>query len=129
MVEIPRKPSLTKVMLSDQKSFGTNLWNWWNFADIKFDWYFSNHFELFYYSHVHLENQVMKSYFTHYSCAVIILFNTDLYRSAFSTISLENKFFIFMCFLWFLCFESNVLNKTLKYVLLSYVISLCNFVI
>ena len=28
-----------------------------------------------------------KSYFTHYSCVVIVLFNTDLCRSASSTVS------------------------------------------
>ena len=34
-----------------------------------------------------------KLYFTHYSCVVIILLITDLYKSAFSIYSLGNQFF------------------------------------
>ena len=44
---------------------------------------------------------VTKSYSTHYSCVVIVLFNTALCRSVFSTVSLENYFFVFLCFLCF----------------------------
>ena len=35
-----------------------------------------------------------KLYFTHYSCAVMILFNNGLCKSVFSTFSLENLFFL-----------------------------------
>ena len=43
-----------------------------------------------------------KSYFTHYFCVVITLFNAGLCRSAFGTISVGKIFFVFLCFL--LCF-------------------------
>ena len=46
----------------------------------------------------------LKSYFTHYSYVVIVLFNTTLYRSVFSTISLFWAFCVFY-------FKSNVLNQ------------------
>ena len=41
-----------------------------------------------------------KSYYTQYLCMVIVLFNTALHRSAFSTVSLRKLvFFVFLCFL------------------------------
>ena len=52
-----------------------------------------------------------KLYFMHYSCVVIILFNMDLFKSAFSTYSFKNLafrlpvFFIFCLF----CFELDVI--------------------
>ena len=61
-----------------------------------------------------------KSY-TQYSCVVIVLFNTDLCRSAFSTVSFRKLvFFVFLCFLWI---------KTLKFASSCYVILICNFVL
>ena len=39
----------------------------------------------------------LNMYFTHYSCAVIILLNTGLYKSAFSTCSLRKPTFLFFC--------------------------------
>ena len=59
-----------------------------------------------------------KSYFTHYSCVVIVFFNTDLCRSAFSTVSFRKL--VFLCFLWI---------KTLKYASSCYVILIYNFVL
>ena len=44
-----------------------------------------------------------KSCFMLYFCVVIILFNTDLYKSAFSTHFLRNKLFVFLCFMFFVC--------------------------
>ena len=62
-----------------------------------------------------------KLYFTLYSCVVIVLFNTALCRSAFSTVSFRKLvFFVFQCFLWM---------KTLKYASSCYVILICNFVL
>ena len=59
----------------------------------------------------------MKSYFTHYSCVVIILFNTALCRSAFSTVSFTKLVFrlpvlslnqdIKICFVLTLCKNSS----------------------
>ena len=40
-----------------------------------------------------------KSYFTHYTLVVIILFNTGLYESAISTYSFAKL--LFLCFIWF----------------------------
>ena len=57
---------------------------------------------------------VTKSYFMHYSCVSIILFNTDLYMSTFSTYFLKNLFFfslsVFRVFCLF-CFEFDVIFK------------------
>ena len=39
----------------------------------------------------------MKSCFMSYSCSVIILLNTDLCKSAFSTYSFKNQIFVFLC--------------------------------
>ena len=39
----------------------------------------------------------LNMYFTHYLCAVIILLNTGLYKSAFSTCSLWKPTFLFFC--------------------------------
>ena len=62
-----------------------------------------------------------KSYFMHYSCVVIVLFNTALCRSAFSMVPFRKLvFFVFLCFLWI---------KTLKYASSYYVILVCNFVL
>ena len=38
-----------------------------------------------------------KSYFTHYSCVVIVLFNTALCRSVFSTVSFRKLVFLSFC--------------------------------
>ena len=46
-------------------------------------------------------------YFTRYSCVVFILFNTGLYKSAFSIDSFGKLVFAFLCFL---CFASSVSN-------------------
>ena len=50
-----------------------------------------------------------KLYFTHYSCVVIILFNTGLCSSAFSTISFWKLVFclfvLSVFFVWVKCFE------------------------
>ena len=45
-----------------------------------------------------------KSYFTHFSCVVTILFNKDLHKSPFSTYSLKNQFFVFLSSVVFVCF-------------------------
>ena len=47
-----------------------------------------------------------KSYFTHYSCVVIVLFNTALCRSSFSTVSFIKLVFLSFCAF----FESRHLN-------------------
>ena len=53
-----------------------------------------------------------KSYFLHYSCVVIILFNAGFCRSAFSTISVGKLFFcLSVLSAVFFCFELNVLNQ------------------
>ena len=52
-----------------------------------------------------------KLYFTHYSCVVIVLFNTGWF--AFSTISFRKLVFRFCAFCDF-CFELNVLNQDIK---------------
>ena len=69
-----------------------------------------------------------KLYFTHYSCVFIILFNTDLCRIAFSTISFGKL--VFRLFeLWIFNFFNQMLwTKVLKYMLSCYAIFLCNFV-
>ena len=58
--------------------------------------------------------EATKSYFTHYSCVVIVMFNTTLCRSAFSPVSFRN-----------LCFRLSVLS--LNQVFEICVIRLCNF--
>ena len=77
------------------------------------------------YSHLHFETfyqlkEATKSYFTHYSCVVIVLFNTVLCRSAFSTVSLRN-----------LGFRLSVisLNQVSKICVIKYVILICSFVL
>ena len=63
----------------------------------------------------------MKSYYKQYSCVVIVLFNTALWRSEFSTVSFRKLvFFVFLCFLWI---------KTLKFASSCYVILISNFVL
>ena len=64
-------------------------------------------------SNASLVKGATKSCFRYYSCVVIIFFNTGLWRSAFSTIFLENAFFVL---LYCLCFLLNQMF-TLKYVL------------
>ena len=62
-----------------------------------------------------------KSYYTQYSCGVIVLLNTALCRSAFSTVSLgKTSFLVFLCFLWI---------RTLKFASSWNVILGCNFVL
>ena len=56
----------------------------------------------------------MKLYFKHYSCVVIVLFNTSLCRSAFSTVSFRKLVFRFSVL---------SLNQDIK----ISVIMLCNF--
>ena len=62
----------------------------------------------------------MKSYFTQYSCVVIVLFNTALCRSTFSTVSFTN-----------LVFRLSVLslNQDIKYASSYYVTLICSFVL
>ena len=72
---------------------------------------------------VALFKETTKSYFTHYSCVVIILFNTGLCRSTFSTISF-GKLFFHLSVLASIFFKSNALNQDIK----MCVIMLCNFV-
>ena len=58
-----------------------------------------------------------KLYFTHYSCVVIILFNTGLCRSAFSTISFR-KLVVYLSVLpVFFALSQMFWTKILKYVL------------
>ena len=64
-----------------------------------------------------------KSYSTHYSCVVIVLFNTALCRSVFSTVSFGKLLFRLSVLSVFFCFESNVLNQDMK----IRAIMLCNF--
>ena len=47
----------------------------------------------------------------HYSCVVIILVNTGLYKSAFPTYSFENLVFRLsvFCIFYFFCFELDVI--------------------
>ena len=59
-----------------------------------------------------------KLYFTHYLCAVIILFSTGLYKPAFSTYSFGKlvfaSFWAFLCFLpvmyWIWCYLHKLCN-------------------
>ena len=62
----------------------------------------------------HFLKGATKSNFTHYSCVVIVLFNTSLYRSAFSTVSFGKLFFKSFCVFCVFCFESTVLNQDIK---------------
>ena len=55
-----------------------------------------------------------KSNFTHYSCVVIILFNTALCRSTLSRISFGELVFFISVLSVFFCFESGVLNQDIK---------------
>ena len=61
-----------------------------------------------------------KSYFTHYSCVVIVFFNTALHGSAFSTVSFRKLIFRLFVLFWI---------KTLKYASSCNVILICNFVL
>ena len=49
-----------------------------------------------------------KLYFTHYSCVVIVLFNTGLYKSVFSTYSFGRQVFLSFC-AFSVCFEFKVI--------------------
>ena len=60
-------------------------------------------------------------YFTHYSCVVIILFDTGLGRSAFFTICFRKLVFHLPVLSVFFV-ESNVLNQDIKTAALKYVI-------
>ena len=59
-------------------------------------------------------------YFTHYSCVVIILFDTGLGRSAFFTICFRKLVFHLPVLSVFFV-ESNVLNQDIKTAALKYV--------
>ena len=61
----------------------------------------------------------LRSYFTHYSCVVFILFNMGLCRSAFSTMSLE-KLISHLTELSMFFVESSNLNRDIKCVLLFF---------
>ena len=63
-----------------------------------------------------------RSYFMLYSCVVIILFNTELYKSAFSAFSLRNKLFVFLCSVFFVCsvFKFDVMGD-LQRLLITFV--------
>ena len=63
-----------------------------------------------------------KSYFTDYSCMVIILFSTGLCRSTFSAISFEKLVFCFPVLYVFFALNQILSIKTLKYALSCYVI-------
>ena len=66
-----------------------------------------------------------KLYFTHYSCVVIILFNTGSYKSAFSTISFGKLVFCFSA-LSALCRIRCILHKLYNIcVIIVYVVSGC----
>ena len=58
-----------------------------------------------------------KSYFMHYSCKAIVLFNTALYRSTFSTVSCRKLVFCLSVLSVFFVLNQMILIKTLKYVL------------
>ena len=60
----------------------------------------------------------MKSHYAQYSCVVIVLFNTALRRSAFSTVSFRKLVFFFLLYVL-------SLNQDIK----NCVIMLCNFVL
>ena len=64
-----------------------------------------------------------KSYFMHYSCVVIILLNTGLWRSAFSIIYFGKLVFCLSVVSAVFWFESNVLNQDIRICVLM----LCNF--
>ena len=55
-----------------------------------------------------------KSYFAHYSCVVIILFNTGLCGSAFYTVSFGKLVFRLSVLSVFSCLKSNVLNRGIE---------------
>ena len=72
-----------------------------------------------------------KLYFTHYSWVVIILFNKDLCRSVFSTISFRKLVFR-LSVLSVFCFGLNVLKPDIKNDVLSSfkkVLLLCKYVL
>ena len=56
----------------------------------------------------HYSKGALKPYFWHYSCAVIILFNTSLYGSIFSGYFLKTSF-LPVCIFCFLCFSFDVI--------------------
>ena len=69
------------------------------------------------YHNIHSAKGATKSYFMHYPCVVIVLFNTDLCRSAFSTISfgklvfrLSFVFFILNKIFWIQDIKISVIN-------------------
>ena len=65
-------------------------------------------------------NLLQRSIIMHYSLVVIILFNTDLYKSAFPTYSFKNLVFDLsvFCIFCLLCFEFGVIisKKLLTFV-------------
>ena len=75
--------------------------SWWHTCctDVK------NYPELFFYQDVNIK-VATKLYLAHYSCVVIILFNTGLYKSVFSTYSFGKLVF---CFSAPFCVESNLM--------------------
>ena len=75
------------------------LSNYASFNDLQFQ-HFDN-FKLF---------KRLRNRFIHYSCVVIIFLNAYLYKSAFSTYSLKNKFYIFLCF--FICSVLNSMSSS-----------------
>ena len=55
--------------------------------------------------------EATKLYFTYYSCVVVILFNTSLYKSVFSTYSFEKLVFcLSTAFAFSACSEFDVRN-------------------
>ena len=67
-------------------------------------------------------------YFMHYSCVVITLFNTDLYKSSFPSNYFENLAFhlsVFCVFCLF-CFELDVILKDLNICLIIVYVTKCS---
>ena len=71
-----------------------------------------------------------KFYFMHYSCVVIILFNTDLFMSVLPTYSLKNLVFVFLCSMHCVCSALNTISclQTYNICLINVYVTKCSVI-
>ena len=73
-----------------------------------------------------------KLYFMHYSCLVIILFSTDLYKSIFPTcFSKKNYFYVFRLSVFFVCTVLNSISssQTFNNCLINIYVTTCSVIL
>ena len=102
------KQNICGGMLLWRNSYILMVWIKWEQSWTAHDWLYSLNKDIEF-------KEATKSYFTHYSCVVIILFNTGLSRFAFSTIYYRTLlgFSSLIAFCGF-CLEVNFLNQEIK---------------